>query len=143
MSRRLCFSLAVLLIPASIALFSQPPASVWDGIYTSDQAAKGAVAYTANCASCHGPKMQGKGQTPPLEGMDFLSNWTGMTVGDLFDKIQASMPADRPGQVSKPDNAAILAYIFKSNKFPAGEHELGTDSEALGRIHIDPAKSGK
>jgi len=139
MSRRLCFSLAVLLIPASFLAFSQPSASVWDGIYSSDQAAKGAVAYTANCASCHGPKMQGKGQTPPLEGNEFLSNWTGMTVGDLFDKIQTSMPADRPGQV----NAAILAYIFQSNKFPSGEHELGTDSEALGRIHIDAAKSGK
>jgi len=87
--------------------------------------------------------MQGKGQTPPLEGMDFLSNWTGMTVGDLFDKIQTSMPADRPGQVSRPDNAAILAYLLKSNKFPAGERELGTDSEALGRIHIDAAKSAK
>src|SRR5579872_575413 len=125
------FGLAVLLIPASFLAFGQSPASVWDGIYTNDQAAKGAALYTSNCASCHGAKMQGKGQTPALEGMDFLSNWTGMTMGDLFDKIQTSMPADKPGQVSKPDNAAILAYILKSNKFPAGEHELGIDSEAL------------
>lgn len=143
MSRRLCFSLAVLLIPASFVAFGQPPASIWDGIYTNDQAAKGATLYATNCASCHGAQMKGKGQTPPLEGMDFLSNWTGMTVGDLFDKIQTSMPADRPGQVSSADNAAILAYIFKSNKFPAGEHELGTDSQSLGRIHIDAAKPEK
>jgi mono/diheme cytochrome c family protein len=143
MSRRLCFGLAVLQIAGSFVAFSQAPPSVWDGIYTNDQAVKGASAYTLNCASCHGAKMEGRGQTPPLQGTDFLSNWTGMTVGDLFDKIQTSMPADKPGQVSRQDNAAILAYILKSNKFPAGERELGTDSEALGRIHIDAAKPAK
>jgi S-disulfanyl-L-cysteine oxidoreductase SoxD len=143
MSRRLCFGLAVLSISGSFVAFSQAPASVWDGIYTNDQAAKGASVYTVNCASCHGAKMEGRGQTPPLQGPDFLSNWTGMTVGDLFEKIQTSMPADKPGQVSRQDNAAILAYILKSNKFPAGERELGADSEALGRIHIDAAKPGK
>ena len=141
MSRRPCFSLAVLLISGSISLFSQPPASVWDGIYTNDQASKGAAAYTANCASCHREKLEGRGQTPPLQGADFLSNWTGMTAGDLFEKIQTSMPADKPGQVSRQDNASILAYILKSNKFPAGQQELVAQiQEALGRIHIDAAK---
>jgi mono/diheme cytochrome c family protein len=143
MSRRLRFGLAVLSIAGLFVAFSQSPSSVWDGIYTSDQAAKGASAYTVNCASCHGAKMEGRGQAPPLQGAEFLSNWIGMTVGDLFEKIQTSMPADKPGQLSRLDNAAILAFILKSNKFPAGERELGTDSEILGRIHIEAGKPGK
>ncbi|PYR94394.1 MAG: class I cytochrome c, partial [Acidobacteria bacterium] len=35
--------------------------------------------------------------TPALTGGAFMANWDGLTVGDLFDRIRISMPADRPG----------------------------------------------
>ena len=70
-------------------------------------AARGEAAYRETCASCHGEKLQGTGQSPPLTGKDFISNWNGMTVGDLFEKMQDSMPADRPGQLSGTENAGI------------------------------------
>src|SRR5579872_2551511 len=78
---------------------AQPPVSVWDGVYSDAQAGRGAALYQTACASCHGDKLQGKGQTPALMGSDFVMDWTGMTVGDLFDKMQTSMPADKPGSL--------------------------------------------
>ena len=94
------------------------PPSVWDGIYTDGQAARGEATYREACLSCHGEKLEGRGQTPPLAGSDFTSNWDGMSVGDLFEKMQVSMPADRPGQLARDKTAGILAYILKVNKFP-------------------------
>jgi mono/diheme cytochrome c family protein len=116
------------------------PASVWDGIYSSDQAQRGAAGYRTACASCHGDNLEGTGQNPPLSGRDFTSNWNGMSVGDLFEKIQVSMPADRPGKLSRIQNAEILAYILKVNAFPAGDRDLTTDAEALKSIQFQADK---
>jgi S-disulfanyl-L-cysteine oxidoreductase SoxD len=116
------------------------PASVWDGIYSSDQAQRGAAGYRTACASCHGDNLDGTGQNPPLSGPDFTSNWNGMSVGDLFEKIQVSMPADRPGKLSRIQNAEILAYILKVNAFPAGNRDLTADAEALKSIQFQADK---
>jgi cytochrome c len=120
-----------------------PPVSVWDGIYTGEQAVRGEAAYREACASCHGAKLEGRGQTPPLAGSDFTSDWDGMSVGDLFDKIQISMPADRPGKLTESQNAGILAYILKSNNFPTGKKELPAGADALRGIRFDAAKASK
>jgi S-disulfanyl-L-cysteine oxidoreductase SoxD len=114
--------------------------SVWDGVYSSAQATRGAAGYAKNCASCHGQDLDGGGQAPPLSGDEFLSSWNGMTVGDLFDPIQLSMPADRPGQLSKAENTDIVAFILKSNHFPAGAKDLPSDSESQRSIRIEAKK---
>jgi mono/diheme cytochrome c family protein len=119
------------------------PSSVWDGLYTQAQAERGEAAYRQACASCHGDTLEGQGQTPSLVGADFVSNWNGMPVGDLFDKIQTTMPADRPGQLSKEQNAQILAYILKSNKFPNGSQDLPAGGDALTGIRFEAQKGGK
>ena len=93
------------------------PESVLDGIYSNDQATRGKAGYAEACASCHGEKLEGRGQTPPLAGSDFTSNWKGMMVGDLLDKMQVSMPADKPGKLSREQNSDILAYILKVTNF--------------------------
>jgi mono/diheme cytochrome c family protein len=118
-------------------------ASVWDGVYSSAQATRGEKAYRENCASCHGVNLEGSGQMPPLSGGDFTTNWNGMTLGDLFDKMQESMPADRPGKLSKAMNADILAYILEANKFPAGAKELPPGTAALQSIRIEPSRKRK
>jgi mono/diheme cytochrome c family protein len=120
-------------------LRAQTGASVRDGIYTEAQAKRGDEGYHKECASCHGAEMEGKGQAPALKGMEFTANWTGQTVGDLFEKIQGSMPADRPGQLSGETNAAILAYILQRNGFPGGKQELAGDAEALRKIRFEAA----
>jgi hypothetical protein len=102
----------IALVISQISAQDQAPASVWDGVYSPDQAVRGEGAYHKSRASCHGEKLEGKGQTPPVAGSDFISNWNGMTVGDLLEKTQVSMPADHPGQLSKEQNSAIIAYIL-------------------------------
>jgi mono/diheme cytochrome c family protein len=119
------------------------PVSVWDGIYTVDQAERGQAAYRKNCASCHGGELEGKGQNPPLAGSDFTSNWNGMSVGDLLEKIQLSMPADRPGKLSKDQNAETLAYILKYNKFPAGAKDLPASADDLRSVRFEAEQTGK
>jgi len=120
--------------------WAQAPASVWDGIYSGEQARRGEGLYRQECASCHGEKLEGRGQAPPLVGADFLMAWNGMTVGDLFEKMQTSMPADQPGHLSREQNGMLLAFILNANKFPAGAAELSTDGERLRQIRFDAAK---
>ena len=118
---------------------AQAPASVWDGVYSEAQSARGAALYQTACASCHGDKLQGKGQTPALTGSDFIMNWNGMTVGDLFEKMQTSMPADKPGSLSREQNASLVAYLLSANKFPSGKAELSSDPEPLRQIRFEAA----
>jgi mono/diheme cytochrome c family protein len=124
----------------TMALYAQPAASVWDGVYTQGQADGGKALYAQHCASCHGAKLDGSGTAPPLEGADFKGNWNGQTADDLFEKIQTSMPADQPGSLSREQNADILAFLFMSNAFPAGSKELPADAAVLAKIRFEAAQ---
>ena len=84
------------------AVWAQQSASVWDGVYSQEQASRGQTLYTKECSSCHGAALDGSGQAHPLSGADFKGNWNGQTVDDLFEKVQTSMPADQSGESTKP-----------------------------------------
>ena len=129
---------AILLFAAAIG--AQSSRSVWDGVYTAEQAQRGEALYTRQCARCHGAQLTGGEAAPPLAGGDFLSNWNGLTVGDLFERVRISMPADRPGQLTRQQNADILADILRANQFPPGKSELEQQAEILKQIRIEPAK---
>lgn len=114
--------------------------SVWDGIYTQEQAGRGQALYAKSCSSCHREDLEGHGTTPSLAGEEFVEKWDGQTVGDLFEKMQTSMPADHPGSLSREQNAAILAFILRANNFLAGRAELRTNADWLARIRFTAAK---
>jgi mono/diheme cytochrome c family protein len=127
------FSAALVLLMA----FS----STRDGVYSDSQAARGEASYKKACASCHRETLAGSGAVnPPLAGSDFTGHWNGQTLDDLFERIQTTMPGDRPGTLSRDDTAAILAYILKVNKLPAGKNDLPTDAGALKQIQFEAAK---
>jgi len=131
------------VISLGMVFAQEPTHSVWDGIYTDDQAKRGTGAYGQYCASCHGDQLTGGEMAPPLAGGEFLSNWNGLTVGDLFDRIYTTMPANKPKSVSREVNADIVAYIFAMNKFPAGSTEMGHQTEVLKQFKIDAQKPDK
>jgi mono/diheme cytochrome c family protein len=57
----------ILLIAAGIAHLSgqdKSQASVWDGVYSAEQAVRGEAAYLKSCTSCHGEKLEGQGTDP-------------------------------------------------------------------------------
>jgi len=114
--------------------------SVWDGVYTEAQANRGQPLYIQHCASCHDETLAGRDEAPALAGSDFLSNWTGLTLGDLFERMRTSMPLNNPGTLGRPVISDILAYILSVNKFPACKADLPTQTEVLRLIRIDPAK---
>src|SRR2546429_8929685 len=74
--------------------------SVWDGVYTEEQAKRGESVYHKECAACHGDMLIGGESAPPLTGGAFLANWNGLSVGDLFDRIRKTMPQSAPGRLT-------------------------------------------
>jgi S-disulfanyl-L-cysteine oxidoreductase SoxD len=114
-----------------IGLLAQPTPSVWDGVYTEEQATRGAALYDRECGQCHGPAGAGGGMATPLVGAAFSANYDGQTVGDLFERNRTTMPPGKEGQMGGQENADITAYILKVNGFPAGEAELPSQSMAL------------
>jgi quinoprotein glucose dehydrogenase len=116
----------------------QDPAgkTVWNGVYSEAQAKRGAEKYGQSCAKCHGPDLAGADVAPPLAGVEFNSGWNDLSVGDLFERLQVTMPADKPGSLSRQDNADIVAFLLTRNGFPAGDAELPTQAEILKAVKI-------
>ena len=114
--------------------------SVWDGVYTPEQAKRGEELYGKECVSCHGPTLVGGGGAAALTGGTFLSNWNGLTVGDLFDRIRKTMPQGAVGKLTKQQDADVLAYLLSFNKFPAGKSELQKQVEFLREIRFEATK---
>jgi quinoprotein glucose dehydrogenase len=119
---------------------SQNQRSVWDGVFTADQATRGQARYRELCASCHGEMLEGGESAPPLAGGAFLANWNTLSVGDLFDRTRSTMPQNKPGSLNREANAEILAYILSANQFPAGKAALPQASEVLREIRIEAIK---
>ncbi len=114
--------------------------SVWDGVFTEEQAKRGELAYKDNCSSCHGGDLGGDGFAPALAGADFGGNWNDLSVGDLYERIRISMPPTGPNTVTNAQKADILAHIFTVNKYPAGKTELEPKAEVLKTIKIEMKK---
>jgi len=119
---------------------AQAARSANDGVFTADQATKGEAVYKEQCAACHGDNLEGSGPMPPLAGKDFLSNWQGKTVGDLFEKTQTSMPATAPGTLTPEQTAHVMAYMLSVSKYPAGSAALPDKMDDLKTISIDAPK---
>lgn len=124
--------------PATSAAERLP--SVWDGIYTEEQAARGGQLYSQKCAHCHAADLTGGETAPSLISPDFRSNWSGLPVDDLFERIKISMPQDSPGSLSRQQTADILAFMLSKGGFPAGKIELAREAEVLKGIRFEATK---
>jgi quinoprotein glucose dehydrogenase len=131
---RAAVSILLVLLSSSIAALAR---SVWDGVYTKQQAGRGQSAYREECMKCHGENLLGGEAAPGLAGDEFLPKWTGKTAGDLFERIRKTMPSEDPGNLSRRQYADILAYILSVNEFPGGQKELESETEALNDIRIE------
>jgi mono/diheme cytochrome c family protein len=133
-----CRSTAAALFLASAAVGAQETtSSALDGVYTVAQALQGAEAFAQHCAVCHGASLGGVGEAPALIGAQFISDFNGLTLGDLFERIRTTMPLNNPGALNRDQYSAILAFVLKANGFPAGPRELYKRSEYLNVIRFD------
>jgi mono/diheme cytochrome c family protein len=131
---------AVIVATALTAVHAQSASrSLWDGVYTPAQAARGSVLYAQHCALCHGPTLLGA-DGPPLTGVDFGGNWNGLTLGALADRIRTAMPPDNPGKLSAQERADVIAHILDVGRFPSGASELPRDGQSLAQIQFQASK---
>ncbi len=141
-------TIAAVAIAASYCILRAQEGSrtVWDGVFTEAQARRGQEHYNQHCAACHGDTLTGGDMSPALVGGQFLSNWNGLTLDDLFERNRKTMPPGRPGRLSREVNADILAFLLSANEFPAGRTELTQDAKHLKQIRIEatrPVRSDK
>ena len=122
------------------AIRAQTEPSVWNGVYTAEQAKRGAPLFDKECAGCHGPDGEGGGMAPALSGPAFNANYDGQTVGDLFERNRTTMPVGREGRLSAQQIADITAFMLACNKFPAGSTELASQATLLRQIQYLAAK---
>jgi len=125
--------LFVALATASLvtAQTANPRRTVWDGVYTEAQAARGTTAYGQSCAGCHALATEGKA---PLVGDPFWKSFAQKNVGDLLEFVSTYMPNGNPGSLTEPTYRDIVALILKSNGFPAGTTELGGNASVSVQI---------
>jgi S-disulfanyl-L-cysteine oxidoreductase SoxD len=134
---------AALALLGATAWAQETTSSVIDGVYTDAQAARGAQLFEESCALCHGAALTGRGEAPALVGPQFIGDFNGLTVGDLYERIRTTMPLNNPGGLSRADYAAVLAYLLKYNGYRAGPRDLYSRTEFLNTIRFEPpAASG-
>ena len=101
--------------------------SVWQGIYTEDQATRGQIIFDRACVACHARQpgqVAGHGPTPPLLGEDFKFRWVDSSIADLFDTIRQTMPEAAPNSLSAEEYASLTAFLLQINGYPAGINEI-------------------
>jgi mono/diheme cytochrome c family protein len=140
MSRAILSAAWLVTLVATIDVRAQQR-TVWDGVYTDEQATRGEALYGEYCVRCHGATLQGNGEgAKPLTDAAFKSTWNGVPLGAMFDRIRLSMPQDKPGTMSRQQVADLLAFILRENKFPAGEAELVRQTDLLNAITFKSEK---
>ena len=128
--------LLVAMLGMAAAALAQQSRTVWDGVYSDEQAARGETLYGERCAKCHGDTLGGVEAAPALTGTTFYSNWEGEKLEALFDRMRMTMPQDKPGSLSRAQNADILAHMLHVGGYPAGPNALDGQAGALGAVTI-------
>ena len=128
-------AVAIALTVASVAAAAaQTSRSVWDGVYSAEQARRGEALSAAQCVSCHGDGLRGGEAAPALTGDIFNSTWEAVPLADLADRIRTTMPLEKPATLSRAQTADVLAYMLSLSKMPAGAAPLPADAAALAQI---------
>jgi quinoprotein glucose dehydrogenase len=124
-------------LAAGFVATAQAPRSQWSGVYTREQAERGATTYRLKCSPCHAHDATGGtfggdvGRGPALVGRKFSTDWDSATLADLFEVIHLNMPLDDAGSLSPQQVADIMAFLLKTGGYPEGNAELPSDVEQL------------
>jgi cytochrome c len=125
---------------AVLVLHAQTPTpgatTVKDASYTKVQAERGEKSFNQVCAKCHlfdGPVTR---DGPPLGGDVFFNKWDGKTIFELAVGIRLNMPPDGSVFLEDDETADLVAFILKTNGFPAGAKPLKTDASSKNLIIV-------
>lgn len=123
---------AVLAVAAVFAALSFTTAAADGAVAVGvDQVERGAAAYTASCAVCHGAELEG-GAFPPLSGPVFTARWNDRPVSELYDFVRLQMPLGAGGSLAPEVYVDLVALILATNGVePAEEEFTGADEAVL------------
>jgi mono/diheme cytochrome c family protein len=107
------------LLFLSSSLFGQ---TVWDGVYTAEQARRGQTAYTQSCVACH--KADLLGIEGAMKGEPFMERRREDNLETLFLDMKATMPRGNPGGLPEQTYTDIISYLLQNNDMPPGLIEL-------------------
>ena len=136
---------AVLICGVVVASLGEAIAStaqartVWDGVYTEEQAQRGGAVYRKSCAVCHQDDLSGDQFSAPLINRDFQQRWVNQPLADLLTLTSKTMPAAAPGSLTPVEYADVVAFLLKMNKYPAGQRPLSDRPDDLTGIRITTA----
>jgi mono/diheme cytochrome c family protein len=110
--------------------------TVWDRVYSEPQALRGEAVYVTSCEKCHQATLLGADQSPALVGSGFVGKWDGLTLGQMHDRIQRTMPPTAPGTLSRSEVSDLIAFLLSVNEFPSGKVDLPPEGDSLAAIRF-------
>jgi mono/diheme cytochrome c family protein len=139
--RRAAIALALGAVGLSVRVSPQAPRkTVWDGVYTADQATRGQALYKTHCGYCHRDDLIGGGSeagAPALKGPIFTIRWREQPLADMFVTIGTTMPQNKPDSLTPQVVIDIISFLLKSNNMPPGNSELPPDLDALKSVFME------
>src|SRR4029434_85288 len=126
-------------VTSGTSVSAQDKKTVWDKVYTAEQATLGKAENETHCARCHVKDLSGRdggGEGPELAGAAFTKKGDFQNLNQLCSEIKTRMPRDQPATLSEEAYLNIVTYILQANKYPAGDEGLTPDSAALANIVI-------
>lgn len=112
--------------------------TIFDGVYTDEQADRGKDMYASDCAACHGNTARGGPGSPGLVAFTLDSKYADQPLSAYWDFMVHNMPPGNAGWFTDQEYADITAYLLQLHGAPAGENELEGTEEALSQIMIVP-----
>ena len=100
--------------------------TVWDGVYTAEQADRGKALYTQSCAACHSADLRGDGTAPSLVEGDFAFQWADTSVGELY---AADSKADAVDATQQP----AAAELYRHRGLPSAVQSVSDRHNRAGR----------
>ena len=124
------------MLAAPVAARQESRRTIWDGVFSDAQAARGQGAYARACATCHAEDLLGAGNAPALVGEPFLGRFDQATTDDVVQVIRQTMPQEAPDSLGAETYVDIVSYLLKANGSPAGAADLPSDRMALKQILV-------
>jgi S-disulfanyl-L-cysteine oxidoreductase SoxD len=144
MLKHIAVGTLVLMISAAFpgGSIAQEDKSIWDGVFTQEQADRGKKINSGVCAKCHGERGDGANEPdqpggPAIARFSFLRKWEGTSIAALFAYIKTEMPPDNPASRTDQEYIDVIAHMLALSGAPVGEEELPIDPAALDLIYIE------
>ena len=126
-------------VPGVTAAAQDVTNTVWEGVYTEEQASRGQESYKKTCGHCHRDDLSGGGSeigAPALRGPIFTIRWRDQPVSELFLTIGTTMPHNAPDTLTPQTVIDIVSFLLKANEMPVGKTELPPQLEKLRKILV-------